>query len=85
MKARWAGIKGLGGSVYGEKERFVLVVDAKEIDANKIVYDCPFCKEEHRHGSSGEQHNRVESRSPHCLKNRKHDVEVVVSSATARV
>ena len=41
MKARWQGIKGLDGSVYGEKDRFVLVVDAKEIDAKKIVYDCP--------------------------------------------
>jgi transposase-like protein len=86
MKARWIGIAGLDGSVYGDgSKKFVLEVKAAKVDIKYIEYECQFCKGTHRHGSSGEFHNRTEHRSSHCQKNRKHKVEIIIDDATPRV
>ena len=84
MKTRWVGIAGLDGSVDGSK-KFVLEVKAAKLDIKYIEYECQFCKGTHRHGSSGEFHNRTEHRSSHCQKNRKHKVEIIIDDATPRI
>ena len=82
------GIVGLGGSAYvdsNENKGFVFGVKAAEVDIKYIEYECQFCKVTHRHGSSGEFHNRTEHRSSHCQKNRKHNVKIIIDDATPRV
>ena len=85
MKARWYGIKGLDGSVYGpNNDRFVLVVKANYLDKTHFTHLCPFCKKTHRHGNEGNFNHRTTHRSTHCQKNRRHDVEIIIDETTSR-
>jgi hypothetical protein len=42
-------------------------VKASRINLTSIRYKCPFCCEEHIHGSCKDITNRIETRLSHCL------------------
>lgn len=58
-------------------------VTACYIDERIVQYICPFCKQIHQHGSSGDTSNGVIGRFSHCLVNRE-PVEICVGSLTRR-
>ena len=78
VKPRWVGVYGLDG----DSDRIVSVV-AKTITPVSINYECPFCNRNHRHGSAGEVHNRIESRVAHCNMVA-HDVNIHITNNTIR-
>ena len=44
-------------------------VQASRVDKARLCFWCPFCEEEHEHGSNGNREWRREHRSPHCFEN----------------
>ena len=78
VKPRWRGVYGLDPDV----ERIVTVV-AKTITPISITYECPLCNRIHNHGSTGEVHNRIESRTSHCNMV-SHDVNIHITDNTVR-
>jgi hypothetical protein len=83
LKARYIGVKGLDGSLDDETGRFLLLVPALYVDEKYLAYCCPLCLKTHKHGSTGDLFNRVESRWSHC-RVKKSDVGQRLSPATGR-
>ena len=58
-------------------------VIAEWIDDVHFAYKCPFCSKHHYHGSCKSQHDRIEERHTHCLKNRK-IMRIIIDKRTRR-
>lgn len=67
---------------YFRRPRTLPTVQAKKISYNKVWYDCPFCKKEHKHNKSNGYEPGIENKMSHCMNN---NINIRISNTTPRV